>query len=199
MHVCISKTTIIDSDNGLSPGRCQAIIWSNTGILLIGTLGTNISEFLSEINAFSFKKMHLKMSSGKCQPFRLGLNVLNTCLLLNLCMEFHYAHKIILQPNYHNSGYFHRDLYMIIMLIIIPLADIILNWNMLTMNGRLSSVTNISPISTRPWHCSGLGCELLCLQEREYTNFSDIKCWNIKDCQKMHIQVLNIAFIQKNI
>ena len=62
----LSKLTIIDSDNGLSPGRRQAIIWTNAGILLIGTLGTNFSEILGEIYTFSFKKMHLKMSSVKC-------------------------------------------------------------------------------------------------------------------------------------
>ena len=64
---------IIGSDNGLSPGRCQAIIWINVGILLIRTLETNFSEILSEIHTFLFKKMHLKMSSGKCHPFCLGL------------------------------------------------------------------------------------------------------------------------------
>ena len=32
--------TIIGSDNGLAPGWRQAIIWINTGILLIGPLGT---------------------------------------------------------------------------------------------------------------------------------------------------------------
>ena len=34
-HICVSKLTIIGSDNGLSPGRHQAIIWTNAGILLI--------------------------------------------------------------------------------------------------------------------------------------------------------------------
>ena len=29
MHICVSKLTIIGSDNGLSPGRHQAIIWTN--------------------------------------------------------------------------------------------------------------------------------------------------------------------------
>ena len=48
-HVCVNKLTIIGSDNGLSPGRRQAIIWSNDGILLIGPLGTNFSEILIEI------------------------------------------------------------------------------------------------------------------------------------------------------
>ena len=55
-HICISKLTIIGSDNGLSPGRRQAIIWTNAGILLIRTLGTNFSEILSEIRALSFKE-----------------------------------------------------------------------------------------------------------------------------------------------
>ena len=75
-HICVSKLTIIGSDNGLSPGRRQAIIWTNAGILLIEPMGTNFSENLIEILAFSLKQMHLKMSSGKCRPFCLGLNVL---------------------------------------------------------------------------------------------------------------------------
>ena len=44
-HICVSKLTITGSDNGLSPGRRQAIIWTNVGILSIGHLGTNFSEF----------------------------------------------------------------------------------------------------------------------------------------------------------
>ena len=35
-HLCVSKITSIASDNGLSPGRRQVIIWNNAGILLIG-------------------------------------------------------------------------------------------------------------------------------------------------------------------
>ena len=76
-HICVSKLNIIGSDNGLSPGRRQAIIWTNSGILLIRTLGTNFSEILSEIHAFSLKKMHLKMSSAKWRYLCLGLNVLS--------------------------------------------------------------------------------------------------------------------------
>ena len=70
------QLTTAGLDNGLSPGRRQAIIWTNAGILLIGPLGTNLSEILSEIHTFSMKKVHLKMSSGKWRPFCLGLNVL---------------------------------------------------------------------------------------------------------------------------
>ena len=75
-HICVGKLTIIGSDNGLSPERRQAIIWTNAGILLIGPLGTNFSEILIEIQTFSLKKIRLKMSSAKCCSFRLGLNVL---------------------------------------------------------------------------------------------------------------------------
>ena len=48
-HIWVSNLTIIGSDNGLSPGRRQAIIWTNAGILLIGPLGTNLREILIEI------------------------------------------------------------------------------------------------------------------------------------------------------
>ena len=74
-HICVSKLTIIRTDNGPSPGRRQAIIWINAGILLTGPWGTNVSEILIVIHTFSLKKTHLKMS-GKWRPFCLGLNVL---------------------------------------------------------------------------------------------------------------------------
>ena len=75
-HICVSKLTTIVSDNGLSPGRCQDITQTNAGILLIGHLGTNLSEILIEIYTFSFKKMHFKMLSVKWRPCCLSLNVL---------------------------------------------------------------------------------------------------------------------------
>ena len=81
-HICVSKLTIIGSDNGLSPGRRQAIIWTNAGLLLIGPLGTNFSEILIKILTFSFKKMRLKVSSAKRRPFCLGLNVLTEMQLV---------------------------------------------------------------------------------------------------------------------
>ena len=74
-HICVGNLTIIGSDNGLSPGRRQAIIWTSAGILLIGPLETN-SEISIGIQTFSFKKMHLKMLSAKWRPFCPGLNVL---------------------------------------------------------------------------------------------------------------------------
>ena len=74
-HICVSKLTIIVSDNGLAPTRRQAIIWTNAGILLIRTFRTHLSEIISEIHRFLFKKTRFKMS-GKWRPSCLGLNVL---------------------------------------------------------------------------------------------------------------------------
>ena len=61
-----SKLTIIGSDNGLSPDRRP--------------LEINFSEILIKIHTFSFKKIHLKLSSGKWRPFCLGLNELSFLL-----------------------------------------------------------------------------------------------------------------------
>ena len=62
--------------------RRQAIIWTNAGMLLIGPLGTNFSEIIIGIQRFSFKKMHLNMSSARWRPFCLGLNVLMDLLII---------------------------------------------------------------------------------------------------------------------
>ena len=74
-NICISRLTIIGSDNGLSPDRYQAIIWTSAGIFLIIILLTNFSEIWSQNHTFWFKKMHLKMLSRKFRP---------SCLILNM-------------------------------------------------------------------------------------------------------------------
>ena len=57
-HILVGNLATIGSDNGLSPGRRQAIIWTNDVILLIGALGSEISI---EIQTFPFKIMRLKI------------------------------------------------------------------------------------------------------------------------------------------
>ena len=57
MHRCVGNLTIIGSDNGLSPGCRQAIIWTNVGILLIGPIGANASEMLIEFHTISRKSI----------------------------------------------------------------------------------------------------------------------------------------------
>ena len=81
-HICVGKLTIIGSDNGLSPGWCQAIIWTNAGILLIRPLGTNFSEILIGIQTFSFKKMRWKccLPNGIYQPQCVNIGCAPTTL-----------------------------------------------------------------------------------------------------------------------
>ena len=86
-YICISDLIITGSDNDLSPSQHLAIIWTNTEMLWVELLGTNFSEILSGIQTFSFKKMYLKMSSGKCQPLCLGLNVLKHIIMETFIIE----------------------------------------------------------------------------------------------------------------
>ena len=70
----------IGSDNGLSPIRRQAIIWTSAWLLSIEPLGTNFSEILTRIRKVSFTKMHLKISSAKRRPFGPRVDELDTPL-----------------------------------------------------------------------------------------------------------------------
>ena len=47
---CRIYASVIGSDNGLSPIRRQAIIWTSSGLLSIGHFGTNFSEILIHEN-----------------------------------------------------------------------------------------------------------------------------------------------------
>ena len=109
-HICVSKLTIIASDNGLSPGRRQAIIWTSAGILLNRPLGTNFNEMLIKILAFSFMKMRLKVSSAKLRSCCIGLNVLTVKSCLDVknfskaCISFHWA-KVAALPADRSTNY----------------------------------------------------------------------------------------------
>ena len=85
-QICVSNLTTIGSDNGLLPGRRQAVIWTNVGILLIGPLGTNFNEILIVIQTFSFKTIRLNVSSGKWRPFCLCLNVLSHAAKIDILL-----------------------------------------------------------------------------------------------------------------
>ena len=53
-HICVGNPNTIGSYSCLSPGRRQAIIWTNAEIALIGPLGTKYSEILIEIHPYIF-------------------------------------------------------------------------------------------------------------------------------------------------
>ena len=122
-HICVENLISIASDNGLSPGRRQTIIWTNAGILLIGPLGTSFSEILSEIRTFLFKKLHLKTSCANWRLFCLGLNELIWGALLThlprrrlaseqhlffICSGTIYIYIFYLQIALHFSAYEHK-------------------------------------------------------------------------------------------
>ena len=64
-----------------------------------------------DIHTFSFKKIHLKMSSGKYRPFCFGLNVFKVIVLLETLVGFYLTLKICLftlraqHDLYHGVGY----------------------------------------------------------------------------------------------
>ena len=116
-HICVSRLTIIGSDNGLLPDRRHTTIWTNVGIFSIGHMGTNFSEILIEICRFSFKEMYFKMSSEKWR-FCLGLSVLKCCMIHTASDNRHQYKSIYLRNHSHwnvcfvvwNSIYFAKSL-----------------------------------------------------------------------------------------
>ena len=62
MPICIGKLIIIGSDNGLSLGKATSH-YLNQRWLIVNW--TNFSEIRNEILTFSFKQLHLKLSSAK--------------------------------------------------------------------------------------------------------------------------------------
>ena len=77
------------SDNGLLPFWCQAIIWTNAGLLSVELLWTHFSKVLIKKQQFSLKKIHMKMSSTKCQPSCLCVSVLTAGKLPDTWGLFH--------------------------------------------------------------------------------------------------------------
>ena len=71
-HICVSKLIIIGSDNGLSPGRHQAIIWSNADyyyLTLRYTLQWNFNQnWYIFIQENAFENIVWKMSAILSQP-----------------------------------------------------------------------------------------------------------------------------------
>ena len=63
--LCVDNLTIIGKDNGLSPDRRQAIIWTNAGIMLIGPLETKFNEILIEIYTFLIQENSVENIVGE--------------------------------------------------------------------------------------------------------------------------------------
>ena len=137
-HSCVNKLTTIGSDDGLSRGRRQAIIWTNAGILSIGPLGTN----LREIYEFTFTKRHLEISV-KWRPFCLGLNVSKydcysaavTTVLSILCAT-------IAVPNRPHAALNHSN---------VPIAQLDKTWHYIQHNQRQTIISTIDGLLSITW------------------------------------------------
>ena len=75
LYASVKKATS-GSENGLSPDRHQAIIWTNAGLVLIKSTRTNFCEIWIKVKQFLSKKINLKISSSNWRLFFLDLNVL---------------------------------------------------------------------------------------------------------------------------
>ena len=90
-HICVSKLTIVGSDNGLSPGRCQTTIRTNDGIILIRILGTNFSEILSIfIQENAFENVICEMASILSRPQCLNSSSFPSLLIVRtfVCLKY---------------------------------------------------------------------------------------------------------------
>ena len=75
-HICISKLTTINSDNGLSPGRHQVIIWANARWNIVNSNFRNKLQWNLKRNSYIFTKKYIEKNTLKWRPLCLGLNVL---------------------------------------------------------------------------------------------------------------------------
>ena len=95
-HICISKLTIIASDNGFSLGWCQGIIWTNAEILFIGPLGTNFNYF------FLSKLIHIIPNSIWKNVILKMAAVLSRPQCVNYMPHFYYSHDSVPFPQIYN-------------------------------------------------------------------------------------------------
>ena len=101
-HICINKLTIIGSDNGLWLGRSQAIIWTDAGVSLIGSLWTNFNEILIEIHPFTLKKVYFENVVWKMASILSRLQ----CIKVNIwpkaqCPSRHWKNLFYHPPSHH--------------------------------------------------------------------------------------------------
>ena len=98
MHICASKLTHISSDNGLSPSRLQAIIWTNAGILIIRPLGTNSSEIIIKIHIFLAASVHPSVCPSHLftqgQFWVSGIVITCVCVCVRVCVCQSVCHSL---------------------------------------------------------------------------------------------------------
>ena len=114
----INRTTFV-SNNGLTPVRCQANIWTSGGMLLNGSFGI-FQRNLKQNKTILFNKYIFDMSSAKWRPSLLGLNVLEcTNFFLFISWIIRKVPCIVLTGGHYDSGF--RALMIVSRLCLIPI------------------------------------------------------------------------------
>ena len=109
MHICVGILPVIGSDSGLSPGRHQAIIWTNAKILLIWPVETNFSEILFRNSNIFIQEIALERVAPKGRPVCLGLNV----SIFGACVHLQYLHCVLpLSTLWSGCVLFHTDIFI---------------------------------------------------------------------------------------
>ena len=117
-HKCVGQQTTIGSDNGLSPGWHQAIIWTNAKIL-IGPLGINFCEILIKIHFHSIKCIW-----KCCQEIGSHFILASMCLpiqwwphsLMDICITIPQFPNFNSSPPGQNGRHFPDDIFRCIFL-----------------------------------------------------------------------------------
>ena len=104
IHISPVNQVSIGSDNGLSPIRLEAVIWTSAGLLSIGPVGRNFSEILTKIQNFSVTKIHLKIPFAKWRPFYAGGNEFTLHISFSVQTRVKVS-RIISHPGWESSGY----------------------------------------------------------------------------------------------
>ena len=91
-HICINKLTIIGSDNGLSPGRRQAIIWTNAEILISNL--RNKLQWNSKRNPYIFIQEN-PFENGVCEMASIVSRPQCVRRLFNLGMSRDVHHRTV--------------------------------------------------------------------------------------------------------
>ena len=103
MHIYVGELCQFGSDNGLSPGRRPAIIWTSADILSVKPQGPYFKEIIFDVQIFSFKEMQFKMPLAKWLPFCLGFNVW-TCWMVLMKYRFSWHLTSLLHINLSHWG-----------------------------------------------------------------------------------------------
>ena len=90
-HIWVNKLTLIVSDNGLSPGRHQAITWNSAELFSIGPLGTIFEWFWSPKKPW----LSLKILSHLLLSHRLTVHVVCHLIWYGSMHPKHCANSIL--------------------------------------------------------------------------------------------------------